>query len=88
MFAAGVPEKFVADFIGHKSIQALRQYERTTVSQLQAAGLAITTVESFAASVATDSKLNATVAERQLEIKSNYRLLLGLILTARSTSNF
>ena len=26
MFAAGVPEKFVAEFVGHKSIQALRQY--------------------------------------------------------------
>jgi len=63
MFAAGVPEKFVAEFTGHKSIKTLQQNERTTVPQLWAAGLAITTAESFAASVATDSKVNATVDE-------------------------
>ena len=65
MFAAGVPEKIVAEFTGHKSVKALRQYERTTAPQLRAAGLAITTAESFAESVATDSKPNATVAEQQ-----------------------
>ncbi len=65
MFAAGVSEKIVAEFTGNKSIKALRQYERTSAPQLRAAGLAITTAESFAASVATDSKPDATVAEQQ-----------------------
>ena len=91
MFAARVPEKIVAGFTGYKSVEALRQYERTTAPQLRAAGLAITTAESFAESVATDSKPNATVAEQQqlaLEkvAKQLYLLFLGLILTAHSTS--
>ena len=42
MFAAGVPEKVIAEFTGHKSPKALHQYERTSIDQVQAAGLAIT----------------------------------------------
>ena len=30
MFMSGVPEKIVAEVTGHKSVKALRQYERTT----------------------------------------------------------
>ena len=41
MFAAGVPEKVIAEFTGHKSPKALHQYERTSIDQVQAAGLAI-----------------------------------------------
>ena len=41
MFAAGVPKKIIADHTGHKSAKALRQYERTSGAQLQAAGLAM-----------------------------------------------
>ena len=74
MFAAGVPEK---EFTGHKSIKALCQYKRTTVPQLWAAGLAIMTAESFEASVATDSKPNATVAEQQLMIKKQLPSIAG-----------
>ena len=36
MFAAGVPEKVDAEFTGHKSLNALHQYERTSVDQVQA----------------------------------------------------
>jgi len=85
MFAAGVPEMIVAQFTGHKTTKALRQYERTTVPQLRAAALAITTAESFAASVATDSKLNATVDEQQQKATTVY-FWDSYVLTERSTS--
>ena len=88
MFAAGVPEKIVAEFTGHKSIKALCQYERTTVPQLRAAGLAITTAESFAASVATDSKPNATVAEQQLVIKKQLPSICGTHTNCTFNINF
>jgi hypothetical protein len=41
MFSAGVPEKIIAEFTGHKSSKALQQYEHTSTAQVQAAGLAI-----------------------------------------------
>lgn len=47
MFAAGVPEKIVAEVSGHKSVKALRQYERTSLEQEQATGLAISGLEKF-----------------------------------------
>ena len=47
MFAAGVPEKIIADRTGHKSAKALRQYERTSDAQLQAAGLAVSEQKPF-----------------------------------------
>ena len=47
MFVSGVPEKIVAEVIGHKSVKALCQYERTTDQQFQAVGHSISNLESF-----------------------------------------
>ena len=47
MFVSGVPEKIVAEVTGHKSVKALRQYERTTNEQFQAVGQSISCMESF-----------------------------------------
>ena len=47
MFSSGVPEKIVAEMTGHKSLTALRQYERTTETQFQAVGQAIANMEQF-----------------------------------------
>ena len=47
MFVSGVPEKIVAEVTGHKSVKALRQYERTTDQQFQAVGHSISSLESF-----------------------------------------
>ena len=41
MFTAGVPEKIIADRTGHKSSSGLRQYEKVSEAQIQAAGLAV-----------------------------------------------
>ena len=41
MFNAGVPQKVIAEFSGHKSAKALQKYEHTSPSLLRAAGLAI-----------------------------------------------
>ena len=47
MFAAGVPEKIIADRTGHKSAKGLRQYEKVSTTQLQAAGLAVSDCKPF-----------------------------------------
>ena len=47
MFQSGVPEKIVAEVTGHKSMKALRQYERTTEQQFQAVGNSISSMEAF-----------------------------------------
>ena len=47
MFASGVPEKIVAEMTGHKSVKALRQYERTTEEQFQAVGHFISHMQTF-----------------------------------------
>ena len=41
MFSGSVPEKFIAEFTGHKSSKVLQQYEHTSTAQVQAAGLPI-----------------------------------------------
>ena len=41
MFKADVPEKIIAEKSGHKSLKALRMYERTSSMQEQATGVAI-----------------------------------------------
>lgn len=43
---AGIPEKVIAEVTGHKSTKALRQYEKTSIEQEQAAGMAIQGCES------------------------------------------
>ena len=47
MFVSGVPEKIVSEVTGHKSVKALRLYERTTSEQEREAGLAISRLNSF-----------------------------------------
>ena len=47
MFISGVPEKIVAEVSGHKSLTALRQYEKTTKEQFQSAGQCISSMKSF-----------------------------------------
>ena len=37
LFQAGVPEKVIQEFTGHRSIKALRQYKRVDVTQKKAA---------------------------------------------------
>ena len=46
MFSSGIPEKVIAEVTGHKSTKSLRQYEKTSVEQEQAAGMAIQSCES------------------------------------------
>ena len=41
MFTAGVPEKIIADRTGNKSSSGLRQYEKVSEAQIEAAGLAV-----------------------------------------------
>ena len=45
MFASGVPEKVVSEVTGHKSLTALRTYERTSEQQQRAAGRAISSLK-------------------------------------------
>ena len=47
MFTSDVPEKIVAELTGHKSLTSFRQYERTTGTQLQAAGQSIARMEEY-----------------------------------------
>ena len=47
MFISGVPEKIVGEVTGHKSLKALRTYERTTEEQQRAAGLAISNISAL-----------------------------------------
>ena len=47
MFASGVPEKIVGEVTGHKSLKALRTYERTSEEQKRAAGRAISNLSVF-----------------------------------------
>ena len=46
MFCGKVPEKVIAETTGHRSLKALRQYERTQPSIYQAVGSIITDPES------------------------------------------
>ena len=46
MWNGGVPEKATAETSGHKSLKALRCYERTSVAQQQAVGMVIANPES------------------------------------------
>lgn len=43
MFTAGVPAIIIGECTGHKTSKALQQYERTSVCQMQAAGLSVCT---------------------------------------------
>ena len=69
MFAAGVPEKFIADCTGHKSAKALRQYEHISVAQLQAASLALSEQKTFSPHCTDQKPLmaleNTTVKEEK-----------------------
>lgn len=58
MFNAGVPEKIVAEVTGHKSLGALRQYERTTDIQCKAVGESISTMQPFSNCTSNDSEPN------------------------------
>ena len=51
MFISGEPEKIVAEVTGHKSVKALRQYERTTEEQYQAVGHSISHMQAFEGTV-------------------------------------
>ena len=41
MYNTGVPEKIISDISGHKSLKALRAYERTSTEQQKTAGESI-----------------------------------------------
>ena len=51
MFTSGATEKIVAEMTGHKSLTALRQYERTIETQSQAVGQAIANMKQFTATM-------------------------------------
>ena len=63
MFNAGVPEKIVAEVTGHKSLNALRQYERTTEVQFKAVGESISELQPFDPVPGTVQKTAATPKE-------------------------
>ena len=60
MFQAGVPEKIIQQWTGHRSLPGLRQYERTTIEQQQAVCrvLSSTKKEEFQVSVSGEQKYN------------------------------
>ena len=41
MYNTGVPEKIISDISGHRSLKALRAYERTSTAQQKSAGQSI-----------------------------------------------
>ena len=47
MFGRGVPEKMIAQKSGHKSLKAIRAYERTSSTQEKAAGECIQSARAF-----------------------------------------
>ena len=71
MFSSGVPEKIVAEVTGHKSLTALRQYERTTETQYQAVGQSITHMEEFKAVCAASKDVDVRTlhAERARKVE-------------------
>ena len=60
LFTAGVPEKIIKERTGHKSLEALRCYERTTEDQIQAVSniLAPSTSSSFPAEMGKFKQTN------------------------------
>ena len=47
MYNTGVPEKVISDISGHKSLKALRAYERTSIEQQKSAGESIQSGKPF-----------------------------------------
>ena len=45
LFSAGVPERIIQQNTGHRSLEALRQYERISVDQQQATSRILTTLD-------------------------------------------
>ena len=70
MFVSGVPEKIVAEVTGHKSVKALRQYERTTEEQYQAVGHSIAHMQAFESSTSVQS-VTKTEKQAQGEMEDN-----------------
>ena len=58
MFTSGVPEKIGAEFTGHKSLTSLRQYERTSEMQLQAARQSNARMEEYTQKIVEVSKID------------------------------
>ena len=65
MFTSGVPEKIVAEVTGHKSVKALRQYERTTEEQYQYVGHSISRMQEFQ----TTTLQSAEETENQMQLE-------------------
>ena len=70
MFVSGVPEKIVSEVTGHKSVKALRQYERTTEEQYQAVGHSIAHMQAFESSTSVQS-VTKTEKQAQGEMEDN-----------------
>ena len=51
MFAARVPEKIIAENTGHNSSKSLQKYEHSSVTQLKAAGLAVSDERPFSSAL-------------------------------------
>ena len=66
MFASGVPEKIVTEMTGHKSVKALRQYERTTEEQFQAVGHSISRMQTFDSQSTIETVSTSQVKEETL----------------------
>ncbi len=59
MFNKGVPEKLIAEKTGHRSLKALRAYERTSVIQEKSAGNCIQLSEhNFTKSIHMTEEIN------------------------------
>ena len=77
MFQTGVPEKIVAEVTGHKSMKALRQYERTTEQQFQSVGSSISVMETFGQEQVLSVSKSEIEEESVQETKPDKEALVG-----------
>ena len=70
MFTSGVPEKIVAEFTG---LTSLRQYERTTETQLQAAGQSIARLEEYTPRSAVTGSGTVKEADQEKQVAQQWK---------------
>ncbi len=66
MFPSGVTEKIIAEVTGHKSLVALRQYERTTEAQFKAVGESISHMKQFATTAVVEKPVTLLMTGNEI----------------------
>ena len=60
LYAAGVPEKLIQERTGHRSLTALREYERTTPQQQKAVSSLLTSLDTTSYSTALEQQIQTS----------------------------